>query len=591
MLFVFLTFVVSTYLAGASSNHQDLEMHPCLKVVPHVSMAQQEETETHTSCRSSDSEEEFSRDYDYDDDSDSDYGDDVVNLDLEYPLPEDYPTSYKKNANGFPILCTIERSKGNGHANIAALNDEQARLFFATQAPDINYVICSGPAGCGKTYLIAAYALHALATKTVSQIIVTRPICCTGENIGYLPGTAEEKFEPYARPILDAMCAIAGSTRIDTLQQEEKIVMMPISLMRGQNYRDKFVFLDEAQNASLADMMLFFSRLQTGFGGKIVMSGDTQQSDICDKDTNGLSASLAVLPERATQHTAVISFSHQHIVRHHAIRALIKALDTPAHQKDHDLWHKTHLSTTDEKKISEHDAEQHTLTFEKAVIKPYSISQKNILPSLQKNLITFVVGMSGCGKTYYATACALHMLLSEQVSRVFFAKPYANSVNDALGFLPGSVQQKLEPHLQHISEILTEILGKEKRDELLRKKKIQFIAVEFMRGHEFKDCVVLIDEAQNATLDQFRMLLTRPGKNSHMVFTGHPWQIDLVPATRSGFEETMCRLRHTPEVGHIFFKRSENVRNPDMSYILEGYKQFERDARSRTKPAHARKHK
>ena len=512
---------------------------------------------------------------DIDTDPSSDSEEDVTHLEVEHPLPDTYPSQYTKNAQGHPILCSI--AKDTGHVDIAALNDEQARLFFATQDPSISYIICSGPAGCGKTYLTAAFALHTLLTNRISRIVLTRPMCTSGEGIGILPGDVNQKFEPFARPMLDAMAAIIGKRHTDSLILQKKIEIIPIGLIRGANYKDCFVLMDEAQNSLIEQVKLVVSRLQIAHGGKIIISGDLKQSDLPPRSANGLAAALSVLQDRVGAQTSVVYFSHRHIIRNTTIASTLKAFSTQINPEVYEKWVSNRACKHGEKLQEERERTQTTLTFAATRITPSNVSQENIYRALQSHSIVFAVGTSGCGKTFYAIACALHMLLNDQTSKVLLTKPCVDNAGESLGFLPGNMQSKLEQRMQNMLDILPEILDSATREALLKEEKIQLVSIDFMRGREFTNSVVVVDEAQNVTHRQMQMILTRLGKNAHIIFTGDPSQTDLTPKASSGLEETLFRLRHLSFVKQIFFQSEENVRNPEMEHILNGFDDFQRE--------------
>ncbi len=145
---------------------------------------------------------------------------------------------------------------------------------------------CIGPAGCGKTYLAVATAVEALKARTVRKIVLVRPAVEAGESLGYLPGDLHEKLNPYLRPLLDAINEMVDFDQVKYLMEQDVIEVIPLAYMRGRTLNQAFVILDEAQNATVAQMKMFLTRM--GEGSKIVVSGDVSQVDLPPGTTSGL---------------------------------------------------------------------------------------------------------------------------------------------------------------------------------------------------------------------------------------------------------------------------------------------------------------
>lgn len=162
-------------------------------------------------------------------------------------------------------------------------NENQKRYMNAIK----NYVLtfATGPAGTGKTYIAAAMAANALSASACEQIILTRPAVEAGEQLGFLPGEIDEKFDPYLQPFIDVLNRKLGKSYVEYLMKNEKILAVPLAYMRGRTFRDAFVILDEAQNTSPVQMKMFLTRI--GENCKVVVNGDVDQQDI--KGDSGLS--------------------------------------------------------------------------------------------------------------------------------------------------------------------------------------------------------------------------------------------------------------------------------------------------------------
>ncbi|ERS52144.1 MULTISPECIES: PhoH family protein [Corynebacterium] len=193
------------------------------------------------------------------------------------------------------------------------------------QAIDNNTVVFGiGPAGSGKTYLAVAKAVQALQNKQVSRIILTRPAVEAGENLGFLPGTLNDKIDPYLRPLYDALRDMLDPDMIPKLMDAGIIEVAPLAYMRGRTLNDAFVILDEAQNTTPAQMKMFLTRL--GFGSTIVVTGDISQVDLPRGQVSGLRIVRRILNNVDDIHFA--DLSAQDVVRHQLVGRIVDAYDS-----------------------------------------------------------------------------------------------------------------------------------------------------------------------------------------------------------------------------------------------------------------------
>ena len=179
-----------------------------------------------------------------------------------------------------------------------------------------------GPAGTGKTYLAMAMAVAALKRKEIGRIILTRPIVEAGESLGFLPGTLNEKVDPYIRPLYDALFDMCDMERANRYLDDGVIEIAPLAFMRGRTLNDSFIILDEAQNTTPEQMKMFLTRL--GFGSKMVITGDTTQIDI-PKGVSGLKQVRSVLD--GIDGIAFCDFTGKDVVRHSLVQAIVSAYD------------------------------------------------------------------------------------------------------------------------------------------------------------------------------------------------------------------------------------------------------------------------
>lgn len=191
-------------------------------------------------------------------------------------------------------------------------------------AIDANTVVFGiGPAGTGKTYLAMAKAVQALQTKQVTRIILTRPAVEAGERLGFLPGTLNEKIDPYLRPLYDALHDMMDPEAIPKLMAAGVIEVAPLAYMRGRTLNDAFIILDEAQNTTAEQMKMFLTRL--GFGSKIVVTGDVTQVDLPGGNRSGLRAAAEILTEIDDIHFAELNSSD--VVRHRLVADIVDAYE------------------------------------------------------------------------------------------------------------------------------------------------------------------------------------------------------------------------------------------------------------------------
>ena len=184
-------------------------------------------------------------------------------------------------------------------------------------------VICSGPAGTGKTFLGVAMAVKALKAREVSRIILTRPAIEAGERLGFLPGDIEEKVDPYMRPLYDALSVLLGTESFDRYYDKGLIEVSPLAFMRGRNLDDCFVVLDEAQNTTCEQMKMFLTRI--GLNCRAVACGDFTQIDLPRGTESGLRDSISVL--RDVEGISIVSMSDTDIIRNSLVQRIVRAYD------------------------------------------------------------------------------------------------------------------------------------------------------------------------------------------------------------------------------------------------------------------------
>lgn len=203
-------------------------------------------------------------------------------------------------------------------------------------------------------------------------------------------------------------------------------------------------------------------------------------------------------------------------------------------------------------------------------IAPRNANQARMVKSFQENDLTFALGPAGTGKTYIAIALAVRALKNKECRKLILSRP-AVEAGEKLGFLPGDMKDKIDPYLQPLYDALEDMLPPLKLKEYMDSDTIQIAPLAFMRGRTLNDAVIILDEAQNTTIQQMKMFLTRLGVNSKMVITGDVTQIDLPRSTRSGLLNALRILRGVKGIGIIEYEKKDIVRHPLVQRIVDAY--------------------
>ena len=209
-------------------------------------------------------------------------------------------------------------------------------------------------------------------------------------------------------------------------------------------------------------------------------------------------------------------------------------------------------------------------SFGKRAVQPKSINQRRYLEAIERNDMVFGIGPAGTGKTYLAVAMAIAALMNKRCARIILARP-AVEAGERLGFLPGTLQEKVDPYLRPLYDALYDMLEPEKVDRFLEKNIIEIAPIAFMRGRTLNDAFVILDEAQNTTSEQMKMFVTRLGFNSKAVITGDITQIDLPNASRSGLIEAMNILKNVEGISFQQFDEGDVVRHHLVQRIIRAY--------------------
>lgn len=213
------------------------------------------------------------------------------------------------------------RARVFGKKNVTPKSSNQRLYMEAIEKFDMTFAV--GPGGSGKSYLAVAMAVSALLTKQVDRIILARPAVEAGERLGFLPGTLQQKIDPYMRPLYDALYDMLDADKLERFLEKGIVEVAPLAFMRGRTLNDSFVILDEAQNTTSEQMKMFLTRL--GFNSKAVITGDITQIDLPAGRRSGLVEALEVVERIAG--IAFINFNERDVVRHNLVQQIIKAYD------------------------------------------------------------------------------------------------------------------------------------------------------------------------------------------------------------------------------------------------------------------------
>ena len=207
------------------------------------------------------------------------------------------------------------------------------------------------------------------------------------------------------------------------------------------------------------------------------------------------------------------------------------------------------------------------------LIKPKTLGQKRYVDSIRKNLVTFGIGPAGTGKTYLAVALAAFYLKNREVERIILTRP-AVEAGEKLGFLPGDLQEKIDPYLRPLYDALADMFGYDQFQKMIDRNIIEVAPLAYMRGRTLEESFIILDEAQNTTREQMKMFLTRMGNHSRVVVNGDATQIDLVDRRMSGLTEAEKILKDVRGVDMVYFSDEDVVRHDMVGRIIRAYETY-----------------
>ena len=211
-------------------------------------------------------------------------------------------------------------------------------------------------------------------------------------------------------------------------------------------------------------------------------------------------------------------------------------------------------------------------------VKAKTLGQRKYIDAIDNNTITFGIGPAGTGKTYLAVALAVRAFRAKEINRIILTRP-AVEAGEKLGFLPGDLQQKVDPYLRPLYDALFDMLGPENFQRYQERGSIEVAPLAYMRGRTLDDSFIILDEAQNTTAEQMKMFLTRLGFNSKMVITGDVTQIDLPDGKKSGLVEVIKILKNVEDIKTVRFTKKDVVRHRLVQDIIKAYEKYEEGKR------------
>lgn len=226
-----------------------------------------------------------------------------------------------------------------------------------------------------------------------------------------------------------------------------------------------------------------------------------------------------------------------------------------------------------EERVTEISGDTVCVTFTGKPVKAKTLGQKKYIDCIKKNTIVFGVGPAGTGKTYLAVAMAVKAFKAHEINRIILTRP-AVEAGEKLGFLPGDLQNKVDPYLRPLYDALFDMMGAESYQRNLEKNIIEVAPLAYMRGRTLDDSFIILDEAQNTTPEQMKMFLTRLGFNSKMVITGDVTQIDLPDSKRSGLVEATKILKNIDDIAVVKFSEKDVVRHRIVQDIVKAYERY-----------------
>ncbi|MBP9987876.1 MAG: PhoH family protein [Ruminococcus sp.] len=274
-----------------------------------------------------------------------------------------------------------------------------------------------------------------------------------------------------------------------------------------------------------------------------------------------------------------------------AVNGLLSLINKGEDLNEQNVRYVTNLvDDGDDDKLTQMSSDSICMTTKGRPVKPKTLGQEKYVNAINENTIVLGVGPAGTGKTYLAVAMAVSAFRAKEVNRIILTRP-AVEAGEKLGFLPGDLQQKVDPYLRPLYDALFDMLGAETFQRYHERGSIEVAPLAYMRGRTLDDSFIILDEAQNTTPEQMKMFLTRLGFNSKMVVTGDVTQIDLPDGKRSGLVEVIKILKNVEDVKTVRFSEKDVVRHRLVQDIIKAYEKYEEAKKENVKKSKSNNNK
>ena len=251
---------------------------------------------------------------------------------------------------------------------------------------------------------------------------------------------------------------------------------------------------------------------------------------------------------------------------------MLNTIEAKGHLEENDIQEFIQTTTIESKLISEDAIDKKIILHTyKGIVYAKTGGQKKYLDAVNNNDITFAIGPAGTGKTYQAVACAVAALKNKTVNKIVITRP-AVEAGESLGFLPGDLKEKIDPYLTPIYDALNDMIDKEKLNMYTDSRVIEIAPLAYMRGRTLHNAFIILDEAQNTTIEQMKMFLTRMGPSSQFIICGDVSQVDLPPNQKSGLIHATKILNNIKNIGFIKFDEHDVIRHTLVKHIIKAYK-------------------
>ena len=294
----------------------------------------------------------------------------------------------------------------------------------------------------------------------------------------------------------------------------------------------------------------------------------------CDSNLDSIQKKYGVVIISRGNNIKIIGTEQNTAEAEQAIRALLEYAEKGENINEQSLRYVTNMvSSGAEKELKEVVGDSLCITTSGKIVRPKTVGQQKYVDAIKKNTIVIGIGPAGTGKTYLAVAMAVRAFKAHEITKIILTRP-AVEAGESLGFLPGDLQDKVDPYLRPLYDGLFDMMGAEAFQKHMERGTIEVAPLAYMRGRTLDDAFIILDEAQNTTSEQIKMFLTRLGSNSKMVITGDVTQIDLPSSKKSGLVEVPKVLKNVDDISIQKFSDKDVVRHKLVQDIIKAYEKY-----------------